>query len=175
MLATLFKQRAGMKPHTRAAAALISVLAATIAPEANAAGAQGPFAHLAGSWSGAGTIATSGGTRERIRCVATYRVGEAGHALEQDLHCASDSYKVNVISVVRAEAGRISGTWSETSRNATGNVVGTVDDSQIMATVSGTGFSAGLALITRGATQSVTIRPTGLTDIVEVAVSMHKS
>jgi hypothetical protein len=174
MLATLFKQRAGLKPHARAAAALILVFAATLAPEANAAGAPGPFSHLAGSWSGAGTITTSSGTRERIRCVATYRVGEAGHALEQDLRCASDSYKFNVISVVRTEGGRLSGTWSETSRNVSGDVSGSVSESQILATVTGTGFSAGLALITRGTSQSVTIRPSGGTDVVEVAVNMRK-
>ena len=106
MLPTLFKQRAGLKPHARAAAAMVLVFAATIAPEANAAGDPGPFAHLAGSWSGAGTITTSSGARERIRCAATYRVGEAGHAFQQDLRCASDSYKFYVISVVRAEGGR---------------------------------------------------------------------
>ncbi len=154
---------------------MVLVFAATIAPEANAAGDPGPFAHLAGSWSGAGTITTSSGARERIRCAATYRVGEAGHAFQQDLRCASDSYKFYVISVVRAEGGRISGTWSETSRNVNGDITGSASDSQILATVSGGVFSAGLAVITRGTSQSVTIRPAaGMTDVVEVTVSMRK-
>jgi hypothetical protein len=172
MLPTLFKRRAGSKPYAITAAALALVFAASLAPEARAE--NGPFLHLAGTWSGAGTISTSGGTRERIRCVATYRVGEAGHAVQQDLRCASDSYKFNVVSVVRSEGGKVSGTWSETSRGASGALVGSANESQIVATVEGTGFSAGLSLITRGSSQSVNIRPSGATDIVEVSVSLHK-
>lgn len=174
MLATLFKQNLSSNPRARAAAALVLAFSATLGLEAQALGAIGPFAHLAGSWSGGGTIATSNGTRERIRCQAVYRVGEAGNALQQDLKCASDSYKFHVISAVRAEDGRISGTWSETTRSVTGDVTGRAVDGEILATVTGAGFSAGLALITKGASQSVTIRPSGVTEVTEVAVSLHK-
>lgn len=172
MLPILFKQRANSKAHARSAAALALVFAAALAPDARAE--SGPFQHLAGSWSGGGTIATSNGTRERIRCVATYKVGEAGHSVQQDLRCASDSYKFYVVSVVRSEAGRLSGSWSETTRGASGALVGSANETQIVATVEGTGFSAGLSLITRGSSQTVNIRPSGGTDIVEVAVSLHK-
>jgi len=171
MLPIPFKH-ASLKAGSGAAMAL--ALALAIAQSANAQHGQGPFAHLAGNWSGAGTITTTNGTRERIRCQATYSVGEGGHGVVQNLRCASDSYKFFVTSEVREEGGRISGSWAETTRNVSGTLAGQATDSVIQGTVSGAGFSAGLSLVTRGATQSVSIRPNGAADIVEVAVSLRK-
>jgi hypothetical protein len=174
MFSILSKQNAGFKSHTGLLAAAGLALILVTGQDAKAQRAEAPFTHLAGSWSGNGTIATSNGTRERIRCVATYAVGEAGHALSQNLRCASDSYKFFVTSNVHAEGGRLSGTWSETTRGANGEISGTAEDSQIRATVGGLGFTAGIAISTRGNGQSVTIRPSGGTDIVEVVVNLHK-
>ena len=36
--------------------------------------AGGPFAGMAGNWSGGGTVTLDDGSRERIRCRATYQV-----------------------------------------------------------------------------------------------------
>src|SRR6185437_5371937 len=55
----------------------------------------GPFAGMAGVWSGAGTVTLDDGSTERIRCRATYAVGAGGNGLQQTLTCASDSYKFN--------------------------------------------------------------------------------
>jgi hypothetical protein len=88
--------------------------------------AADPFAGLAGSWSGGGTLTASDGTRERIRCRATYEVTEAGVGLQQRLRCASDSYRFEVESDVRYNegAGLISGTWRETTRDVGGRASG---------------------------------------------------
>jgi hypothetical protein len=134
----------------------------------------GPFARLAGSWSGGGIIATNNGTRERIRCRASYQVGNEGYALQQNLRCASDSYRFDVNSDVRLEDGRLTGKWSETTRGVSGEVAGRVDRGQILATVTGPNFSAGLAIATRGKTQSVTIQPSSGAEITEVAVRLNQ-
>jgi hypothetical protein len=149
-------------------------LAAAISQNADAQHGQGPFAHLAGSWSGAGTIVTTDGTRERIRCQATYAVADGGHVVVQNLRCASDSYRFFVTSQVREEGGRISGSWAETTRSVSGTLAGQATGSTILGTVSGAGFSASLSLVTRGSSQSVSIRPNGAADIVEVAVSLRR-
>ena len=172
MLPTSVKQRAGLKPHAGAVLALAFL--ASMAQGAYAQRGAGPFARMGGSWSGHGIITTSNGTRERIRCVATYTVGEAGHSLVQNLRCASDSYKFYVTSDVHDDGGRVSGTWAETTRGASGAVTGRVNDSEILATVSGAGFTAGLALVTRGGSQTVRIRPAGGTDVVDVSVNLRR-
>src|SRR6201998_471836 len=76
-----------------------------------------PFAGFNGAWSGNGTVALSDGTTERIRCRADYKVDGTGLGLKQNLNCASDSYKFELSSNVTSQGDRISGNWSEASRN----------------------------------------------------------
>ncbi len=133
----------------------------------------GPFSGYEGSWSGAGTISTSNGTKERLRCRARYNVGGGGTTLTQNMTCASDSYKFNVVANVQASGNAISGTWSETTRGASGQITGSIGPTQVSASVSGVGFSARIGIASRGNRQSVTISPTG-TDITNVSVAMSK-
>ena len=83
---------------------------------------SGPFAPLAGSWSGAGTVTLDDGSTERIRCRARY--APIGPTMEMSLTCASDAYKFNLGANVRAEGGAIAGSWSEASRNISGSLQG---------------------------------------------------
>src|SRR5262245_22442091 len=100
-------------------------LALAIAPVSVAYADSGPFAGLAGNWSGAGTITLGNGSKERIRCRANYSVGGDGNQLSQSLKCASDSYNFNLSSNVVAAAGQLSGMWNESSRNMSGAIFGT--------------------------------------------------
>jgi hypothetical protein len=134
----------------------------------------GPFAGLAGAWSGTGTIEMSNGASERIRCRATYSVGAGGNNLQQSLRCASDSYRFDLGSNVNYAGGRISGTWTEASRNASGNLSGTVKATEILARADGPGFAANILLVTRGDRQSVSIRSAG-TDIREVSIVLTRA
>jgi len=140
-----------------------------------AALAEGPFANLAGYWGGEGTIRLTNGTSERIRCKGSYAVATGGSAIEQRLRCASDSYKLDINANVTASGASISGSWSESTRNATGVVTGTASPTVIRARVDGAGFSAGLSISTNGRKQAVTFSPEGATDIAGVMITMHKS
>jgi hypothetical protein len=135
---------------------------------------QGPFADLSGSWSGGGFIKLAGGQRERLRCRANYTVGENGTRLGQSLRCASDSYRFVVNSNIVSEGGTLSGSWTETSRNASGSVSGRVSGNQIQARIDGAGFSASLAVNTRGDRQSVTIESPGH-EVTEVSVALTRT
>ena len=88
--------------------------------------AEGPFAALPGSWSGTGTIALSNGTKERIRCRASYRLGSSSANLLLELSCASDSYKFELQSTIAYSDQSISGTWSESTRRVSGAITGRV-------------------------------------------------
>jgi hypothetical protein len=60
----------------------------------NAALAQSPpFAGLSGTWTGSGSVSLSDGSKERLRCRATYQVSAGDARLQQSLRCASDSYR----------------------------------------------------------------------------------
>lgn len=135
--------------------------------------AVGPFADFSGSWTGAGTVTLASGTNERIRCRATYVVNDSGRNLQQELRCASDSYKFELKSRVRYDDGAISGTWSETLRNAAGYLSGRGRSGQIHVKVDSPAFSADLLVQTRGDKQSVTIRSPG-SQISEVVIMLQR-
>ena len=140
---------------------------------ASAFAQTGPFGVLAGTWSGEGTITTASGSSERIRCRAKYTVGEGGRAFQQALTCASDSYKFEISSTVETDGTKVTGTWSEATRGVSGNLSGRISGPTISAIVEAHGFQAGVAVNTRGRSQSVNIQPGG-TDITDVTVNLHK-
>src|SRR3954470_14562863 len=119
---------------------------------------SGPFAGMAGMGAGGGTITLDDGSSERIRCRATYAVGNGGNGLNQSLTCASDSYRFNLASNVVANGSQLSGTWSESSRNVSGNLEGRSSSGNFQVVASGPGFNANISLHTTGNKQSVTIR-----------------
>jgi hypothetical protein len=134
---------------------------------------SGPFAGFSGAWSGNGTVALSDGTTERIRCRADYTVNGSGLGLKQNLHCASDSYKIDLSSDVTSQGDRISGSWSERSRNIFGNLQGTAGGGQIDVFVEASGFAANLTLRTSGNKQTVQISSKG--EIRGVNITMVRS
>jgi len=119
---------------------------------------SGPFAGLAGYWSGTGTVTLDDGSTERIRCRASYAVGDNGAGLNQTLVCASDSYKFDLKTNVVAERGTLSGTWSESSRGVNGNIEGRGSNGNFQVVASAPGFTASISLTTRGNRQSVVIK-----------------
>jgi hypothetical protein len=134
---------------------------------------SGPFAGFNGTWSGNGTVLLSDGTTERLRCKADYKVNGNGLGLKQNLHCASDSYKFDLSSDVTSQGDRISGNWSEASRNIFGNLQGTAGGGRIDVFVEASGFAANLTLTTTGNKQTVQISSKG--EIRGVNITMVKS
>jgi hypothetical protein len=137
---------------------LFAVVAFFVASASAGYAQSGPFAGMAGSWSGGGTVLLDDGSTERIRCRATYAVGAGGNGLNQSLTCASDSYRFNLSSNVVAEGGALSGTWSESSRGINGNLEGRGSSGNFQVIASAPGFTASINLTTRGNKQSVVIK-----------------
>jgi hypothetical protein len=149
-------------------------IAAALMLSVSAGHAQsGPFAGFSGAWSGNGTVALSDGTTERIRCKAEYQIDGTGLGLKQSLRCASDSYKFDLSSNVTSQGDRISGSWTEASRNIFGNLQGTAGGGQIEVFVEASGFAASLTLRTAGNKQTVQISSKG--EIRGVTITMVKS
>ncbi|MBR0798527.1 hypothetical protein JQ615_24365 [Bradyrhizobium jicamae] len=133
-----------------------------------------PFLAMAGSWSGGGTLTTSDGGQEQLRCRANYDVAGDGVQLRLSLKCASQSYAFDLAGDVEYRGGAISGAWTESSRNASGTISGHAAGDHVEAAARGNNFSANLSLTTRGGRQSVSIRPqqSSVTD-VSLALARH--
>ena len=132
---------------------------------------SGPFAGFNGTWSGNGTVVLSDGSTERLRCKADYKVNGNGLGLKQNLHCASDSYKFDLSSDVTSQGDRISGNWSEASRNIFGNLQGTAGGGRIDVFVEASGFAASVTLRTTGNKQTVQISSKGEIRGVNITMS----
>ncbi len=139
----------------RPAFAAVAFFMAALATTASHAQSS-PFAGMAGSWSGGGTVTLDDGSSERIRCRATYQV--AGATMKMSLTCASDAYKFQLQAAVQAAGSAITGEWSETSRNVSGDLQGRGGGGNFQVLASAPGFNANIAMHTSGNKQSVTIR-----------------
>jgi hypothetical protein len=116
-----------------------------------------PFNALAGAWSGQGTIDLST-AREPIKCRAAYDVLEDNSSLQLNIRCASDSYNFDLRASAKYAGGSISGSWSESTRNAAGSISGKAQGDRFHVVATGPTFTADLTLVTRGNRQSVTIK-----------------
>jgi hypothetical protein len=158
------------KSHFAAKGLLLVALAlgtsATAAPVS-------PFASLAGTWSGGGTLSTSDGMQERLRCRASYDVAGSGSEVRLNLRCASQSYNFDLSGDASYRGGAISGSWSEATRNASGTISGQASADRIEAAARGDNFSANLSLTTRGDRQTVSIRPQS-TNVTSVSLSLSR-
>ena len=117
---------------------------------------SGPFAPMAGNWTGSGTVTLDDGSTERIRCRAKY--APVGPTMEMSLTCASDAYKFNLGANVKAEGSAIAGSWSEASRNISGSLSGRGAGGNYELLASTAGFNANISLKTSGNKQNVTMR-----------------
>jgi len=139
---------------TGAAVAFFMVL---IAAPASYAQSGGPYAGMAGKWSGGGTVTLDDNSVERIRCRAVYDV--AGPKMEVNLTCASDAYKFGIgASVVDQGGGNITGQWTETTRGVVGSLNGRGGGGNFQVTAITAGFNGNISIRTTGNKQTVSIR-----------------
>ena len=117
---------------------------------------SGPFAGMAGNWAGGGSVTLDDGSKERLRCRASYAV--AGASMSMTLTCASDSYKFVLSANVVDQGGAVSGTWSESSRNIGGTLQGRGGGGNFDVVASTAGFNGNISLRTAGTRQSIGIR-----------------
>ena len=153
---------------------LVLLFVTALASASLPARAAGPFASFGGHWTGSGDITMSDGSREAIRCRANYAVGADGQSLSLRVDCASDSYKVDLLSDVVAQGTNFSGSWQETTRQVQGSITGRIaGPGEMQASLDGVGFGIQLAASTNGRTQSVTIVAQG-TDVKRVNITLRK-
>lgn len=138
--------------------------------------AMGPFAGFNGHWSGSGKVRTQEKT-ERIRCKAHYRVADSsGHEARLELTCKSDNYGFDLVGDFAANGSeKISGRWTERSRNIGGTVIGQARGRHIQILVESSAFAASLVMLTRGARQSVRIDSHGGGQVVKASIDLHRT
>jgi hypothetical protein len=139
---------------------MVFILALWLFCSGNAAAqhAGGAFDRLGGQWAGSGTIDLSNGTREPIKCRASYDLPTDQHRLQLNIRCASDSYNFDLFSNVVLAGHTISGSWSESTRSVAGTISGTAEGDHVQVHAESSSFTADLSLVTHGDRQTISIR-----------------
>jgi hypothetical protein len=145
-------------------------LAATVAAVPASAS---PLSDLPGRWSGWGSVTMSNGNSEQVKCVATYFVAGGGSSLQQNLRCASTSYKIDATATLKVNNGQVSGEWHERIYSANGSVAGRLTGSGFNLSIQGENFNAAMLVTTSSCKQSVSIAPRGF-GISKIAMNLGK-
>ncbi len=136
--------------------------------------AAGPFSPFEGSWRGGGRISDVNGRTEPLSCKSTNSPSSDGIAMSLSLVCASDSYRVDFHSDLYTDGQTLRGTWSEATRNASGDVNGEIRRDVINATTTAPGFAANIVIHVVGSKRlEVALSATG-TSINRVQVTMKR-
>ncbi len=138
-----------------------------------AAAAPVPLSHLTGRWSGWGAITLSSGKSEQVKCIATYFVKNGGSKLEQNLRCASTSYRIDAKADLQVVSDQVRGSWEERTNAASGSVTGRMTGSGFNLSIRGDSFTAAMAVSTSPCKQSINIAPEG-TDVRRIAIGLGK-
>ena len=135
----------------------------------------GPFERMVGQWAGSGTIDLSNGTREPIKCRASYDLPTDQHRLQLNIRCASDSYNFDLSGQFTAdEKNQITGRWTERIRNVGGTAIGNAQGERLQIHTESSAFSADLVIVTRNRRQSVTIDSQGGGQIVKASITLSR-
>jgi len=78
--------------------------------------------------------------------------------MTMSLTCASDAYKFNLGAEVVDQAGQVTGSWTESSRNISGILQGRGGGGNFQVVATTAGFNANISLRTVGNKQTVTMR-----------------
>ena len=114
------------------------------------------------------------GSRESIRCKARYKIGAGGDALAINVLCASDSYRVHILSNVDVQGDTFSGSWQETTRQVSGSLTGGIPaPNTYQASLQTMGGGLELGARTNGTQQAITITSQG-SDIAGASILLRK-
>jgi hypothetical protein len=133
-----------------------------------------PFESMAGTWTGTGTVTLGKGEKERIRCRVSYTISQDANRVEQDLRCASDSYKFELNADITYAGGFINGRWSERTQRTSGTISGRASAGLIEALAETSGFAAFFTMTTRGDQQTVRIESKS-SEVTDVMITLRKT
>lgn len=128
---------------------------------------------LAGRWSGWGSVDMQNGSREQVKCVATFFVENGASRVKQNLRCASAGYKIDVRGRFNVKGNSVSGTWEERNHNNAGTVSGKVSGSTFRLAIRGPVLNASMSLATSACKMNINITPVDF-NVRRIAIGLRK-
>ena len=129
------------------------------------------FEQFVGYWTGTGSVVLANGSKEQLKCVATYKLVE--RQLRQTLRCASPGYSINATADLAISGDVVIGAWEERTYSAVGSITGRVTADGLQLSIQGATFSAVLTLVAATCRQSIQIAPQGL-EVSNISIALGK-
>ena len=124
---------------------LLLVASVPVRSEPAAEKASGnPFDQLKGDWTGGGVVTPSKGGTEKVDCKVTYT--PAGSTITQALLCTGADNRFDATTKFKYKNGKISGSWLETTFDASGSISGSATGDLVHARISGDKFSGRMSI-----------------------------
>lgn len=130
--------------------------------------------HLAGRWSGSGTVTPASGPRENFKCVITYFLGDGSSQVKQNMRCQGANYIFDAATQLQINGAQVTGVWTENTFALTGTVSGTMTDKGFELQLSGRYFQAKMTVVGSGCEQSVKLVPGRADYMKELAAVLKK-
>lgn len=124
--------------------AFASGQAASAATQAPPRGEGNPFDQLKGDWTGGGMVTPSRGDPEQVDCKVTYTA--TGSTVTQALLCTGADNRYDAKTKFKIKGGKISGSWNETTYDASGSINGSAIGHLVHARISGDKFSGRMSI-----------------------------
>ena len=159
--------------HLGRAMSMAFLVAGSNTAAVSVASAETAVENLAGRWAGQGALETSSGTRETVKCIVVYEVKSGNTVINQNLRCASASYKIDAQTQMKVAAGQLSGTWAESSFGTSGTVSGQVRTGGFTIVVDGGLFSARMSVASGKSSQTLNILPVGLA-VTKISIGLKR-
>jgi hypothetical protein len=123
---------------------LVAGPAQSAATKAPPRGEGNPFDQLTGDWTGGGMVTPSRGDPEKVDCKVTYT--PAGSTITQALLCTGADNRFDATTKFKYKNGKISGSWLETTFDASGSISGSATGDLVHARISGDKFSGRMSI-----------------------------
>jgi hypothetical protein len=124
--------------------ALVSGQAGAAATKAPPRGEGNPFDQLKGDWTGGGMVTPSRGDPEKVDCKVSYTA--AGSTVTQALLCTGADNRYDAKTKFKIKGSKISGSWVETTFDASGSISGSAIGHLVHARISGDKFSGRMSI-----------------------------
>jgi hypothetical protein len=124
--------------------AVVSGQAESAATKAPPRGTGNPFDQLTGDWTGGGMVTPSRGGPEKVDCKVTYTT--AGNTVTQTLLCTGVDNRYDAKTKFKIKGDKISGSWLETTFDASGSISGSAIGHLVHARISGDKFSGRMSI-----------------------------
>jgi hypothetical protein len=118
-----------------------------------------PPPEFLGRWTGEGRLGFREGKTESVKCRVTYFAdGDHAATLKQNVRCATPGAAVEIKSEITESAGALSGVWTETVHNLSGDITGVRTAQGFRVHVKNTDLDANMDLILTDTAQVIEIQ-----------------